>query len=613
MLNKLSINTRMLFYIFLPIIIFVITGLISIKYYNENQQAIDISEAKLNTVNLGVELNKTVESDYSLLIHNLEEGFFSWEKGREKATQGMNEIENIFARYNESLSPVILNSEDGEKVLISQQTLLNDFNAVKDFLFSTEGTIEDVKALQTYEARKSFIAAPLLKRNVINITDKEYSSFNIKNAEMISKTEKSSLLTLSLLLIGSILILLVGILISRSISKPTKDLSDVVKRLSEGEYDARVKVSGKDEFFHLGSAFNNLLDDRAITLNKIDEEHQELNQSVFSLLQAVAELSERNLTKRANVTEDATGPVADALNLLAEETSDTLKKVKRVATEVHQASHKVNSHLMSINKLAMKEQERAIETADQMNVMMEKLDSISTSATNTNTMADTASASTKRAHESVTDTLNGMSDIRSTVQETGKRIKLLGERSQEISHVIEIIETIAERTTLLALNASMQAVAAGDEGKGFSVIAEEIQRLAESSRESTGQISTLVRNIQQETNTTIETMDKTIEQVVDGSVKAEDAADQMKKVLDTTSELVSAVDQIAIASKDQVSISKDLKHKAENILKSTQVTGQELLSLTGLSRNMSDYAQQLVTSVDVFTLGDEPENEIKVR
>jgi len=213
-------------------------------------------------------------------------------------------------------------------------------------------------------------------------------------------------------------------------------------------------------------------------------------------------------------------------------------------------------------------------------------------------MADTASESTKRAHESVTDTLTGMSDIRSTVQETGKRIKQLGERSQEISHVIEIIETIAERTTLLALNASMQAVAAGDEGKGFSVIAEEIQRLAESSRESTGQISTLVRN-------TIETMDKTIEQVVDGSLKAEDAADQMEKVLKTTSELVGAVDQIAVASKDQVNISQDLKNKAEGILKSTQVTGQELLSLTGLSRNMSDYAQQLVTSVDVFKLDEE--------
>lgn len=607
MLNKLSINSRMLLYIILPIMIFVIIGLISIKSYQENQQAIDISEGTLKTVNLGVKLNKIVKSDYSLLIINLEQGFFSWDTAKTKANQGIEEIKNIFALYNESLSKAILESDDGKAVLDAQKVLLKDFNGIQKHFNSNEGTKEDVSALQTYAVRESFIAAPVLERSIIKITDKEYGLFNIKNSEMISKTEKSSQLILSLLLIGSGLIMLFGYLISRSISRPTKELSNVVERLAEGEYDARVKVSGNDEFFHLGNVFNNLLDDRAVTINKIDEEHQELNQSVFGLLQAVAELSERDLTIRANVTEDATGPVADALNLLAEETSDTLKKVRNVANDVHQASNKVNSHLMSINKLAMKEQERAIETTDQMNLMMDHLNLISDSAASTNTMADTASASTKLAHESVTDTLTGMSGIRTTVQETGKRIKLLGERSQEISHVIEIIETIAERTTLLALNASMQAVAAGDEGKGFSVIAGEIQRLAESSRESTSQISTLVRNIQQETNSTIETMDKTIEQVIDGSMKAEDAADQMQKVLDTTSELVTAVDQIATASKDQVVISKGLKHKAESILKSTQVTGQELLSLTGLSRNMSDYAQQLVTSVDVFTLGDEKE------
>ncbi|MGK0269800.1 MAG: twitching motility protein PilJ [Cocleimonas sp.] len=607
MLNKLSINSRMLLYIILPIIIFVVIGLISIKSYQENQQAIDISEGTLKTVNLGVKLNKIVKSDYSLLIINLEQGFFSWDTAKTRANQGIEEIKNIFALYNESLSKAILESDDGKAVLEAQEVLLKDFNGIQKHFNSNEGTKEDVSALQTYAVRESFIAAPVLERSIIKITDKEYGSFNIKNSEMISKTEKSSQLILSLLLIGSGLIMLLGYLISRSISRPTKELSNVVERLAEGEYDARVKVSGNDEFFHLGNVFNNLLDDRAVTINKIDEEHQELNQSVFGLLQAVAELSERDLTIRANVTEDATGPVADALNLLAEETSDTLKKVRNVANDVHQASNKVNSHLMSINKLAMKEQERAIETTDQMNLMMDHLNLISDSAASTNIMAGTASASTKLAHESVTDTLTGMSGIRTTVQETGKRIKLLGERSQEISHVIEIIETIAERTTLLALNASMQAVAAGDEGKGFSVIAGEIQRLAESSRESTSQISTLVRNIQQETNSTIETMDKTIEQVIDGSMKAEDAADQMQKVLNTTSELVSAVDQIATASKDQVAISKGLKHKAESILKSTQVTGQELLSLTGLSRNMSDYAQQLVTSVDVFTLGDEKE------
>jgi methyl-accepting chemotaxis protein len=257
----------------------------------------------------------------------------------------------------------------------------------------------------------------------------------------------------------------------------------------------------------------------------------------------------------------------------------------------------------------MQEQEQAIETAEQMDTMLQRLDGIANTAAKTNIMANKTTISTQKAHESVSDTLTGMSVIRETVQETGKRIKQLGERSQEISHVIKIINTIAERTTVLALNASMQATAAGDAGRGFSVIAEEIQRLAESSRESTGQISTLVRNIQQETNTTIATMDRTIEQVVDGSIKAEDAATQMKEVLATTTELVQAVDHIAKTSREQVGITEILKHKAESILKSTQSTGKELLSLTSLSRNMSEYAQRLVQSVGVFKLSNKAENQ----
>jgi len=333
------------------------------------------------------------------------------------------------------------------------------------------------------------------------------------------------------LAIGGGILVFFGILILFSIISPVNKITNVLRRLSNGEFDARVKIIGSDEMASLGSSVNGLLDDRATTLSKIDSEHQELNFSIFSLLQSVAELSERDLTIRADVSEDATGPVADALNLLAEETSSTLKNVRNVAFDVSETSQKVNMHIKSVNKLAVNEHKGALETAEQMNLMLQRLDSISKSASTTSNMANTASISTKQAHESVTETLSDMSNIRVTVQETGKRIKQLGERSEEISNVIDIINTIAERTTVLALNASMQAVKAGDAGKGFAVIAEEIQRLSETSRESTSEISTLVNNIQQETNTTIATMDKTIKQVIDGSTKAEDAVSQMQSVL----------------------------------------------------------------------------------
>jgi len=430
--------------------------------------------------------------------------------------------------------------------------------------------------------------------------------------ELIAEINDTTQLIMYLIAGGIIVITLLGLLILKSICEPTKALTHILHRVSSGEHEVRASVKGTDEFSKLGNELNNYLDEREILLERSEVEHDELNQSIFKLLQAVAELSEKNLTIRAIVTEDATGPVADAINLLAEETATTLKQVRDVAVQVNNTSQVVNTHLMSVNKLAIKEQEQAIETADLMDKMLKRIDAIANSAAKTNSMADNTKLSTEKAHKSVSGTLDGMAEIRDTVQETGRRIKQLGERSQEISHVIEIINSIAERTTVLALNASMQAVAAGDSGRGFSVIAEEIQRLAESSRDSTEQISTLVRNIQQETNTTIVTMDKTIEQVINGSTRAEDAAHQMKEVLKTTNQLIQSVDLIASASREQVGISENLKKRAQSILKSTQSTGKELLSLTNLSRNMAEYAQQLVNSVNVFTI-DKQKSEKKTK
>lgn len=605
MLNKLSINLRVLMLILIPTLILVLIGYYSYKGYNDSKAALVGTNNDLEAVSLAADLTYKINLHYTQLLTDLERGYVSWSASKEKAIEGKEIIANTLGIYNAALpkdkvDSKLLNSfaDTTTRIQLNQQYII-------DYLTSRKGTTSDLTEISQYLAKAQFKNAQDILREINAINQSILNKITTTTHTVMGGSDSNSKELMGIIGVGSLFMLLVGFLISRSIKKPTNELTEVVSRLSEGEFDARAKVIGNDEIARLGKAFNGLLDDRAVTLTEIDKEHKELNESVFNLLQTVADLSERDLTIRASVTEDATGPVADALNLLAEETADTLIEVKRVANNVNQASNKVNTHLMSINKLAMKEQARAIDTADQMNVMIERLDSISNSAANTNTMAGTTTESTKLAHRSVSDTLTGMSDIRTTVQETGKRIKQLGERSQEISHVIEIIETIAERTTLLALNASMQAAAAGDEGKGFSVIAEEIQRLAESSRDSTGQISKLVSNIQQETNSTIETMDKTIEQVVDGSVKAADAAEQMKNVLETTNDLVMAVDQIATSSKDQVSISKDLKHKAESILKSTQVTGQELLSLTGLSRNMSEYAQQLVKSVDVFKLGED--------
>ncbi len=608
MLNKLSINIRMLLLIILPAIVLIVTGYVALTVIGQNTTAMETSKNAAETVTAANKITYNVNKHYTQLLSNINSGFIFWSAGEKRSTNGLKTLRASFHNFNSKLTSDEKITAEIQQVLGQQNRLLNSYESFSK-IFAKE---EDKKALNTYVLKKMYPLANALTSSMKKIeTDLHGASAALTDATLASSKQTINKV-LMYVFGGLIFTMILGNLIMLSITRPTRKLTQVVHRLFNGEYEARVKVTGTDEFSRLGDAFNNLLDDRSSSLEKTESEHQELNQSVFKLLQAVANLSEKDLTVRAEVTEDATGPVADAINLLAEETASTLAKVRDVASDVDEASQKVNTHLMTVNKLAMREQQQAIETAEQMDNMIERLDQVANSAAETNSMADDTTESTKLAHQSVTETLNGMSDIRETVQETGKKIKQLGERSQEISHVIDIINTIAERTTVLALNASMQAVAAGDAGRGFSVIAEEIQRLAESSRESTGQISTLVRNIQQETNATITTMDKTIEQVINGTTRAEDAAEQMQKVLETTTQLVDSVDEIAKSSREQVGISENLKHKAQSILKSTQSTGQELLSLTGLSRNMADYAKQLVQSVNIFTIDDKSKKNEEV-
>jgi len=204
----------------------------------------------------------------------------------------------------------------------------------------------------------------------------------------------------------------------------------------------------------------------------------------------------------------------------------------------------------------------------------------------------------------VRNTVHSMNDIRNSVSETEKGIKRLGERSQEISSIVEIIKDIAGRTHTLALNAGMQAVAAGEAGRGFSVVADEVQRLAETARESTDQIAALVQSIQAEAAETMATMNKTIDQVVQGSGLAETAGKRMRRTQQTTDKLVTAVAQIAERSKGQLAITDALRGQAIELQESTMATEQELQEQHAQTDNMFTYLRELVQSVRVFKLSD---------
>jgi methyl-accepting chemotaxis protein len=314
------------------------------------------------------------------------------------------------------------------------------------------------------------------------------------------------------------------------------------------------------------------------------------------------ELSDKNLTAKAPVTQDIVGTVSDAVNQHTEETSRVLYRVMQIAAQVEDASVKLKGQANQVQTTAEIERKSVEEMIRELATSTEAMNNVAQLTAKSHVASGDATRSTVSALNAVTGTMQGMNSIREMIAETEKRIKRLGERSQEISGIVNLINTIAERTHVLALNASVQAAVAGDAGRGFAVVAEEVQRLAESSRNATAQIGTLVNNIQIETNDTINTVNKTISQVVQGSEFAEKAGIQMAETQKATDNLVDLVLQIAASLDVQLKSAEILQSKVDDLSRSAERTGEQITTQTAEANLLSKSAEQLVKTVGVFTL-----------
>jgi methyl-accepting chemotaxis protein len=410
------------------------------------------------------------------------------------------------------------------------------------------------------------------------------------------------LLSITVVIVGLLAAAILGPMIYLSITSPIKSISTVVEQVAQGDLDARTGLQSNDELGQLAQAFDGMLQDRVATMSRASEENEKLNNSVIHLLEAVSDLSERDLTVSVPVAEDVTGPVADAMNMMASETARVLGQIRDISNRVANSAATVETQGGKINQLADEERQIIEDTMAKLDEASKAMNLIARQAKASNEIATQATASTKQALETVARTANGMNEIRETIAETEKRIKRLGERSQEINGVVEIINNIAERTHILALNASMQAAAAGEAGRGFSVVANEVQRLAESSRDSTSEIAGLVGNIQAETSETMAAMNRVITQVVEGSELAQASGVQMQATQETTAQLVSAVEMIAKRSLLQARVSNSLREQTQQAQKSTQETNAELKLQADQTSNLVEFSRQLLESVNVFKL-----------
>lgn len=398
------------------------------------------------------------------------------------------------------------------------------------------------------------------------------------------------------------LIGLIAYLTYQVIANSLRNLQSTVVKVNQGDLEARVSLKSNDELGQLGQSLNKLLDEKVTSLGKAEKENEQLNDSVIQLLQTVATLSQRDLTAKAPVTQDVIGTVSDSINQLTDATSDVLRGVTRIAGVVENASLRVKQQSDNVSDVAKRERVTVQSLVTNLNAATDSMADVAKLAGDSNIAAAEATRSTETAMNNVQATVRGMDSIRETISEMEKRIKRLGERSQEISQIVGLINTISERTHVLSLNASMQAAMAGDAGRGFAVVAEEVQRLAESSRQSTAQIANLVQNIQIETNDTIATVNKTIDQVVRESEQARASGERMRETKEATARLVGLVASIAAGTATQLKLSDALRVGAGEITTSTEQTATQLQAQGQVTAGLVSAAQKLVESVSVFTL-----------
>ena len=410
------------------------------------------------------------------------------------------------------------------------------------------------------------------------------------------------------LLIGLAVVVIAGVLVSlflRRFLAPIQKLTDTVQQVASGNTGARTELKEQDEIGALGRSFDGLLDDRIASLEKAGKENEALNNSVIALLQTVFQLGNRDLTVRAPVTEDIIGTVASSINQLTEETGRTLSEVQDIAEQVRKTSEAVRVQSVMVEETARSEREALQSMSTNLNQATDQLAQMATLSNQSNTAAEQAATATQAALTAVDGTVKGMDQLRDSISDMEKRFKRLGERSQEISTAVQLINTISERTHVLALNASMQAATAGEAGRGFAVVAEEVQRLSDSSRQATAQISQLVGNIQAETNETLFTVNRLIGEVVKQSELAQRAGVQMNQTQTTTQQLVSLVRQIATFSDQQAKLATSLQQSVLDINQGTEQTSSAIAEQTASTETLADFSRRLTQAVGQFKLTEQ--------
>jgi twitching motility protein PilJ len=333
-----------------------------------------------------------------------------------------------------------------------------------------------------------------------------------------------------------------------------------------------------------------------------EDQNRETQDAILKLLDEMGDLADGDLSIEPEVTEQITGAIADSINFAVKEMRGLVSRIKTAAQEVALASERSRQTATELTEATLRQAAQITETTERVMEMAKSMENMSQSAEQSAEVARGSLTTAKRGADAVHDTITGMDDMREQIQETAKRIKRLGESSQQIGEIVELITDIAEQTNILSLNAAIQAAMAGEAGRGFAVVADEVQRLAERSAEATKQIAELVKTIQADTNEAVASMEQATNGVVETTRLADAAGQALGEIESVNEQLASLIVDIATDARIQSEHATAVSGSMAQIQETTTMTSSGTRQTAESIGRLSDLARELQASVAGFKL-----------